>query len=94
MIKKNQLNILGENITKICGMGSTKCYKKAQQHFYSFRDLIQDDKIEAAFLFRDKCNCLPACNMISYNADIDRTKFDWSGVNEQWKSKSTYVKYD
>lgn len=33
---------------------------------------------EKAKLFRQNCNCIPACTSITYKSDFDRAKYDWN----------------
>lgn len=41
-------------------------------------DTIDGLSNENARVFRRNCNCLPACTSITFDLDIDRTKFDWA----------------
>ncbi|XP_055308679.1 pickpocket protein 28-like isoform X2 [Sitodiplosis mosellana] len=53
--------------TKICGGASVKCYKLAK------RKLFTSSNGKA---FYDKCNCLPSCTYVGYDAVISRTDID------------------
>lgn len=66
---------LGNEKTKICGAGSIRCYRNAREKLFG-TDIIDGLKDEEAKSFRLKCNCLPACTSIKYDADIDRATFD------------------
>lgn len=63
----------GDHNTKICGGGSIKCYKAAEKKLSTS---------SYARAFRAKCNCLPTCTTIEYNAEIDRVKFDAAAMNK------------
>lgn len=62
--------ILGDEQTKICGSASIKCYRKAKKNLET-----------NAELFREKCNCLPACIFIEYNAEIDHVQFNVESIS-------------
>lgn len=47
----------------------------AEENMYG-EDIIDGLTDENAKLFRERCNCLPACMSIEYGADIDRAKYD------------------
>lgn len=40
-------------------------------------DGLNDDVVK---MFREECNCLPACTSIVYDGDIDRAQLDWNAV--------------
>lgn len=71
--------VLGDTNTKICGAGSISCYKAAKLALFG-EDVIDGLDDQNARAFRGKCNCLQACTSISYNANIDRAKFDMEGM--------------
>lgn len=58
----------GDRITKICGEAKIKCYKEAEKLF--------SIKINLQSIY-DKCNCLPPCTLIEYNAKIDRVPIEY-----------------
>lgn len=67
---------LGNESTKVCGVGKIQCYRDA--HYRLFQtDLVDGLSTEEGKFFRNSCNCLPACTMISYETEIIRTKLDW-----------------
>lgn len=47
----------------------------------------------AARDFRIKCNCLPGCTSIFYDAEIDRARFDWENQIDTYNLSSDYLKY-
>lgn len=55
------------------------------------QDIIDGLKNAEAKSFREKCNCLPACTTILYDAEIDRAKFGWTAtLNSFNKYKDVY----
>lgn len=73
----------GEKNTKICGPAKIKCYKEAQKKLYG-EDIEVGLTDKAAKSFRKQCNCLPACSLIIYDADIDRAKVDYSPMLQDY----------
>lgn len=69
----------GDNTTKICGLNNIECYRNAEKTLFG-EDLIDGLKDTDAKSFREKCNCLPSCTNILYDADIDRNRFDWMSL--------------
>lgn len=68
--------ISGDLKTRICGASSISCYRNADKKLFG-EDVIIGLKNDAARSFREQCNCLPACTTITYNAEVDRAKFDF-----------------
>lgn len=62
-------------------MGSTQCYRDAEKALFG-KDDIDELTNQTVKLYREKCNCLPACTAIKYDAYIDRTKFDFARVSK------------
>lgn len=54
---------------KICGAAKINCYKEAARTFFS-------NSISNSNTFRNRCNCLPSCTWIEYNAVVERIKED------------------
>lgn len=50
------------------------CYRNAQKNLFG-HDIIDGLIDENAIEFREKCNCVPGCVSIKYDAEVDRTKF-------------------
>lgn len=72
---------LGDRNTQICGAASVKCYQAAEREL--FEEIEPDDANDfQAKVFRDECNCLPACTSIEYDVNIERAKFDWIAIME------------
>ena len=61
--------------TKICGAAKITCYENADFRFYR-EDIDGPLNENMPNSFRDKCNCLPACVSIEYDAEVDRNKYD------------------
>lgn len=64
---------------RICGSGSIECYQNAGEKLFG-TDVIDGLKDKVAKSFRQNCSCLPACTSITYDADMDRMKFDRDAV--------------
>ncbi|XP_031632054.1 pickpocket protein 28-like [Contarinia nasturtii] len=79
MYTQNNCEAEWEEHTKICGEANINCYKNAEKELFG-EDVMDDLKNDSINMFRARCNCLPACTAIKYEADIDRTKFDWLHV--------------
>lgn len=63
--------------TPICGSKNIKCYN-------SVRDNLLKDSITGSTVNRP-CNCLPACNSITYDAEISQNPFDWNSYAKTLK---------
>lgn len=50
------------------------CYRNAQKDLFG-QDIIDGLIDENAIEFREKCNCIPGCASVKYNAEVDRAKF-------------------
>lgn len=68
-----------DNRTKICGAALVRCYQKAEKRLFG-EDVMDGVKDDLVKMFREDCNCLPACTSIIYDADIDRAPLDWNAV--------------
>lgn len=79
------LTLAGETGSKICGPASLKCYRKAENRLYG-EDIIAGLKYSDARAFRSECNCLPACLTITYDVDIDRSKFNFLETLNSYKT--------
>lgn len=80
------VDLQGDKNTKICGAGSIKCYQEAEKKLLG-EDVIDGLKDHIAKSFRYRCNCLPACTSIVYDAEIDRAKFDWRAAIKNYKMR-------
>lgn len=70
--------------TRICGASNMKCYQNAEKKLFG-EDVIDGLKDKDAKLFREQCNCWPACTSIFYDAEIDRARFNWGATLESYK---------
>lgn len=66
----------GNESTKICGSAKIECYRRAKEKLFE-EDIIGGLTNKKAERFRRKCHCLPSCTVITYEAQVDRTKFYW-----------------
>lgn len=73
------ISFLGDRQTKVCGSLSIDCYRDAEKRLFG-EDIIDGLKDEAAKMFRERCNCLPACKTITYDVAIDRAKIDFEAI--------------
>lgn len=60
---------------KICGPGNVECHLDAARKLFGI-DIIDGMKDKATRAYRENCNCLPACTTITYDAEIDKDKYD------------------
>lgn len=72
-----------ERGVRICGAESVKCYREAEQKLYG-EDIIDGLEDKKAKRFRKKCNCLPGCTSIMYEAEIDRTQIDLEATRKSF----------
>lgn len=71
--------------TKVCGPANIQCYKNAEYKVMleEFREIERNPNAET------KCNCLPGCTSISYDAEISNTKFTYdSNENSSLTSRN------
>lgn len=61
----------GDNNTRICGVPKILCYRQAEQKMFDEHPQKNSGK-----LFHEKCNCLPSCTSITYDADLDRVNLN------------------
>lgn len=63
--------------TPVCGPAKISCYNKAED------ELLQDEFKEGLKTSKEnyrgetKCNCLPACTTIAYDAEISQAEYDF-----------------
>lgn len=50
------------------------CYRDAQKNLFG-HDIIDGLTDQNAIEFRNKCNCIPGCGSVKYDAEVDRAKF-------------------
>lgn len=60
--------------TPICGLGKTKCYYRARDNLMKVRIWnayqASEEQYLSLKLMVERCNCLPACNSITYDTEI------------------------
>lgn len=61
----------GDADTKICGAAQIECYTE---------EFLKD-----SLKFRQKCDCLPSCNFITYEAKMDRIELDLKSISKAHK---------
>lgn len=72
--------------TPICGAEQIDCYNKAED------SILQKEIDEGLSGSTDskrgstKCDCLPACTSIQYDAEISQATFDWKSLFVAYKS--------
>lgn len=67
-----QFHMPRDRSTRICGANDMTCYNKA--HY----DLLQRNLEEEIHgKVKQKCNCLPACNSLEYDAYVSDVLFNW-----------------
>ncbi len=72
--------------TKICSSKNIRCY-------HSVRDNLLKSHITPTSVSRP-CNCLPACNSITYEAQISQNPLDWNSFAKTLKiPKNETAKY-
>ena len=80
----------GDRLTRICGTSSVNCYLNAEESLFG-EDAINDLANGTVKHFREECNCLPACTTIKYEAEIDRTQFDYEEILTGLGLSSTFL---
>lgn len=70
------LSIIGNQSTPVCGQASAKCMHEA------FNEMLVKEIVEGFSSISDsqwddtKCNCLPLCTSITYDAEISQANFN------------------
>lgn len=59
--------------TPICGFSKMSCYFEAEDSLLLKE--INEGLSTSDHAIRGKCNCLPACNSVQYDAEISQTTF-------------------
>lgn len=77
----------GHGSTKICSDAKVQCYKEAESDFSEVTERRESSEYGAE-AFRYKCNCLPACVSVEYDADIDYIKYDVEILKRTYKNVS------
>lgn len=79
-------DLVGKRNSNICGSASLNCYETAEKKLFG-EDIIDGLHDKDAQLFRENCNCLPACTTMIYDAEIDRAKYDWEATIRSYKQR-------
>lgn len=72
-----------EEGTEICGASQIECYNEAEDELLSHEVKYTVDK---RYDFRAKCDCLPACVSVQYDAEISQADFNWKDLFHAYKS--------
>lgn len=73
------MKLTGVNGTNICGGKNIACYESAAKQLFS-ADSNDNPNGNSVKDFREKCNCLPACTTITYDASVDSEKYNFDGI--------------
>uniref|UniRef100_A0A182PBQ5 Pickpocket n=1 Tax=Anopheles epiroticus TaxID=199890 RepID=A0A182PBQ5_9DIPT len=71
-----------DNLTDVCGASMIKCYNDAED------ELLEEDVkyiVDKSHDYRAKCNCLPACTSVQYDAEISQADLDWKSLFAAFK---------
>uniref|UniRef100_A0A182SYF3 Pickpocket n=1 Tax=Anopheles maculatus TaxID=74869 RepID=A0A182SYF3_9DIPT len=63
--------------TEVCGASKIQCYNDAED------ELLEEDVkfiVDKSRDYRAKCNCLPACTSVQYDAEISQADLDWKSL--------------
>lgn len=72
--------------TPICGAAKIACYNEAED------SILQKEIDEGLSSSTDsirgntKCNCLPACTSIQYDAEMSQATFNWKDLFKAYKN--------
>lgn len=69
--------------TEVCGASKIECYNEAEDELLSQEVKYSVDK---SYDFRAKCDCLPACTSVQYDAEISQADFNWKNLFMAYKS--------
>ncbi|KAK5641659.1 hypothetical protein RI129_010206 [Pyrocoelia pectoralis] len=64
--------------TKMCGPGNALCMKRAEAEMHTRE--VDLDHANANNI--ERCNCLPSCTSLTYNAELSQAYFNWPKVFE------------
>lgn len=76
------------NYTTICGSGRTICVAGAETDLLLREVEYELKKSEKNYTQKNtgKCNCLPACTSLNYNAETSQADFNWKELFKAFKS--------
>ncbi|XP_031355611.1 pickpocket protein 28-like isoform X2 [Photinus pyralis] len=60
-----------EEVTPVCGAGSRKCLEEARVSF------LDNDFLSEHVNQSKKCNCLPTCTSLTFDAEVSQTEWNW-----------------
>lgn len=66
-----------KNTTRICNVKDVQCYDAAEFNLMEEAIEQQLEKEESSDDSDTKCNCLPLCNELQYDADVTDVVFNW-----------------
>ncbi|KAL5289998.1 hypothetical protein ACFFRR_009784 [Megaselia abdita] len=71
--------------TPVCGPSNIKCYNDAEDELleHEFREGLKTSKEN--YRGETKCNCLPACTTIAYDAEISQAEYDFRSQFRAYK---------
>ncbi|XP_065086994.1 pickpocket protein 28-like [Ochlerotatus camptorhynchus] len=69
--------------TEICGSSQIACYNAAENELLS-HDVKHS--VNSSYDFRAKCDCLPSCTSVQYDAEISQADFNWRDLFLAYKS--------
>lgn len=84
----------GDNGTRICGARSIECYYDAEIKLFKDIETGNSNQRGGRSYF-DKCNCLPACTSIEYEATVQGMKYDMNVIKHTVGSRMniTFVSF-
>lgn len=71
------LDFLGNKTTPVCGFRSKKCYESVEDSLLKFEANALEESTNDEGNNMNKCNCLPACTSITYDAEISQIPHDF-----------------
>uniref|UniRef100_A0A182FU38 Uncharacterized protein n=1 Tax=Anopheles albimanus TaxID=7167 RepID=A0A182FU38_ANOAL len=72
-----KFSMMRDNLTDVCGASMIDCYNEAED------ELLEEDvkyMVNKTRDYRARCNCLPACTSIQYDAEISQADLDWKSL--------------
>lgn len=66
--------------TSVCGATKIECYNDAEDELLQeeIAEGLADSKLNKRGV--TKCNCLPSCTSITYDAETSQADFDWENL--------------
>ncbi|XP_055629359.1 pickpocket protein 28-like [Toxorhynchites rutilus septentrionalis] len=69
--------------TEVCGATKIQCYNEAEDALLG-QDVMYN--VDKRYDFGAKCDCLPACTSVQYDAEISQADFNWKDLFLAYKS--------